>query len=57
VFPASSNNGQYQASATGELSLTLVPSQAFDAPPLGVWYFEVIGQQSKLEGLIGFVLR
>jgi hypothetical protein len=57
VFPAGSNNGQYQANAAGQLSLTLVPSQAFASPPLGVWYFEVIGQQSKLEGLIGFVLK
>ncbi|HEX8599166.1 MAG TPA: hypothetical protein VF952_11700 [Chloroflexia bacterium] len=57
VYPANSNSGQYQANAAGELSLTLVPSQAFPAVPLGVWYFEVMGQQSKLEGLIGFVLR
>jgi hypothetical protein len=57
VYPANSNNGQYQANAAGEVSLTLVPSQAFPAAPMGVWYFEVLGQQSKLEGLIGFVLR
>jgi hypothetical protein len=56
VFPSGSN-GQYQANAAGQLSLTLTPSQAFTSPPLGVWYFEVIGQQSNLEGLIGFVLR
>jgi hypothetical protein len=57
VYPANSNDGQYQANAAGALSLTLVPSQAFPSAALGVWYFEVIGQQSKLEGLIGFVLR
>jgi hypothetical protein len=57
VYPANSNNGQYRANAAGALSLTLVPSQAFASAPLGVWYFEVVGQQSKLEGLIGFLLR
>ncbi|HVF99145.1 MAG TPA: hypothetical protein VND68_04855 [Chloroflexia bacterium] len=57
VFPTNSNNGQYQANPAGQLTLTLTPSQAFPSAPPGTWYFEVIGQQSKLEGLIGFVLR
>lgn len=57
VYPANTNNGQYTADAAGKLNFTLVPAQAFTAPPFGVWYFEVRGQQSQLEGLVGFVLR
>lgn len=57
LYPADSNNGQYTADAAGKLSFVLVPAQAFPSPALGVWYYEVIGQQSKLEGLVGFVLR
>ncbi|HYP18929.1 MAG TPA: hypothetical protein VEY08_02565, partial [Chloroflexia bacterium] len=36
IFPANSNNGQYQANPAGQLTLTLVPSQAFPSAPLGV---------------------
>jgi hypothetical protein len=57
IYPVNSNNGQYQANSAGQISITLAPSQAFAATPLGVWYFEVLSKQSKLEGLIGFVLR
>jgi hypothetical protein len=57
VYPAGSNNGQYQADASGSLSITLVPAQAFPAAPLGNWLFEVDGVQSGLQGVTGFVLR
>jgi hypothetical protein len=57
VYPAGSNNGRYAAGADGKLTFTLVPSQAFPAAPLGVWLFELRGEQSGSEGVIGFSLR
>jgi hypothetical protein len=57
VYPAGSNNGRYAAGADGKLAFTLVPSQAFPAAPLGVWLFELRGEQSGSEGVIGFTLR
>ena len=57
VYPAGSNNGQYQAAADGTLAITLVPTQAFPAAPTGTWLFEVDGLQSGLQGVTGFVLR
>ncbi len=57
LYPAGSNNGQYQADAAGHLSITLVPSRAFPAAPVGNWLFEVDGLQSNLQGVTGFVLR
>jgi hypothetical protein len=57
VYPQGSNGGQYTASATGTVEFTLQPDQAFPSAPLGVWLYEVRGQQSDLEGVVGFTLR
>lgn len=57
VYPAGSNGGRYAADATGRLSFTLVPSQAFPAAPLGNWLFELRGETSHQEGVVGFTLR
>lgn len=57
VYPAGSNNGQYQADATGRLTFSIAPVQAFPAAPTGTWLFELRGAQSGLEGVTGFVLR
>ncbi len=57
VYPAGSNNGRYTADASGRLSLTLVPSQAFPVAPLGNWLFSIHGNLSGEEGVIGFTLR
>jgi hypothetical protein len=50
-------NGRYTADAEGRWSLTLVPSAAFPAAPLGNWVFELRGLGSGQEGIIGFTLR
>lgn len=57
LYPAGSNNGQYNTDSQGQLSLTLVPSQAFPSPALGTWLVDVRGQQSGLEGIIGFTVQ
>jgi hypothetical protein len=57
VYPAGSNNGQYQAAGDGTLVITLVPTQAFPAAPTGTWLFELDGLQSGLQGVTGFALR
>ena len=57
VYPAGSNNGLYTATDAGTLDFTLQPSQAFPAAPLGTWLWEVHGQQTGREGVIGFTLR
>jgi len=57
VYPAGSNGGRYAADANGRLSFTLVPTQAFPAAPLGNWLFELRGEQSQQEGVVGFTLR
>ncbi len=56
-YPANSDNGRYRADDGGRLSFSLIPVQAFPSVPTGTWLFEVRGQQSGLEGVIGFVLR
>jgi hypothetical protein len=56
-YPANSGNGRYRADDGGRLSFSLIPVQAFPSAPTGTWLFEVRGQQSGLEGVIGFVLR
>jgi hypothetical protein len=55
VYPANSNNGQYTANPEGRVEITLRPDQAFPAAPLGEWLFEVKGQRSGLEGVVGYV--
>ena len=50
-------NGRYTADAEGNLSITLVPRDAFPSAPLGNWLFELAGLGSGQEGIIGFTLR
>jgi len=56
-YPANSNGGRYTAGGDGRLSIVIVPSQAFAEAPVGVWLFELKGERSGLEGVIGFVIR
>jgi len=56
VYPNGSN-GQYTVDNSGQLSLTLEPDTAFPSAPLGAWLFEVDGQSSGLQGVVGFTLR
>ncbi len=57
LYPAGSDNGRYRATGDGNLGFALVPVEAFPSAPLGAWLFEVRGEQSGLEGVIGFTLR
>ncbi|MEO6458367.1 MAG: hypothetical protein ABIO92_08870, partial [Chloroflexia bacterium] len=57
VYPAGSNGGLYTAGADGRLVITLVPTEGFPSVPLGVWLFEVRGEVSRLEGVVGFNIR
>ncbi len=57
LYPANSNGGRYTAGGDGRLSIALVPNEAFTDPPAGAWLFEVRGERSGLEGVIGFVIR
>ena len=57
VYPAGSNNGRYVAGPDGRLEFTLVPSQAFPSAPVGNWLFELRGNQSGQEGVVGFTLQ
>lgn len=57
VYPAGSNNGRYAAGPDGRLEITLVPSQVFPSAPLGNWLFELRGEESNQEGVVGFTLR
>ena len=57
VYPSGSNGGQYNADSSGRVDITLEPDQAFPAAPLGAWLLEVDGQQSGLQGVLGFTLQ
>ena len=57
VHPAGSNGGLYTAGTDGRLVITLVPTEAFPSVPLGVWLFEVRGEVSRFEGVVGFNIR
>jgi hypothetical protein len=57
VYPAGSNGGLYTAGSDGRLAISLVPAEAFTSVPPGVWLFEVLGEVSGLEGVVGFNIR
>ncbi len=57
VFPAGSNGGLYNAGSDGRLVITLIPTEAFPSVPPGVWLYEVQGEVSRLEGVVGFNIR